>query len=103
MAMDYGCNVRSRNTKLQVRQSGIVVSHRIELSHIFPDLRSSDERRQAVVTPHADRHDLGLRFSQCIRSKRRLLRSMWHTDPSSADAMLSRPASAVKSNQPRLA
>jgi hypothetical protein len=49
--MNYGRNVRSRNTKLQVRQSGIVVSHRIELSRTYSLIyEARDERRQAVLT-----------------------------------------------------
>jgi len=47
--MNYDCNVRSRNTMLQVRKSGILVSHRIELSHVLL-YGARDERREAVVS-----------------------------------------------------
>src|SRR4051812_44991007 len=110
MAMNYDCNVRRGNAMLQVRKSGILISHRIELPHMVL-LGARDERREAVLsneisstsrlpslTPRAA-------LSKCIRSKRQAGScGLCGTHiPPQRDAMLSRRASVVKKPQPRLA
>src|SRR4051794_36560561 len=74
MAMNHGCNIRSRNAELPMGKSGILVRHRIKLPHIFAAL-GRGELRQAVVSTKFSSITLtvipiGLLFSTCIRSKR---------------------------------
>jgi hypothetical protein len=76
--MNYDCNVRSRNTMLQVRKSVILVSHRIELPHIVLLYGARDERRKAVVSNEISSTSRLPSFApraalclwKCIRSKR---------------------------------
>src|SRR3954462_3037063 len=100
MAMNHGCNIRSRNAELQMGKSGILVRHRIKLPHIFAAL-GRGERRQAVVSTKFSSITLtvipiGLRFRRASDQSGRLFASMWHQMHPRSDPMLSRRASTVK-------
>ena len=89
--MNYDCNVRRQNAKLQVRKSGILVSHRIELPHrvCFTVLGMSGAKQSLatrLVAHHAYRHlPLGLRFrSASDQSGRQALAVYVAQYPSSA-------------------
>jgi hypothetical protein len=99
--MKYGCNVRSRNAKLQVRKNGILARHRTAL-------RSSGWAAQAVVS-----NEISKRITLTVITPRLRLRrasdesgelSWAYVAPlhPQLKPILSRRASVVKGRQPRL-